>query len=139
MPIEPIKIEGLRDFQAALKRMDGESQKQLRLVLNDSADVVTSGARRMVASRSGKARGSIKSASSQREVRIKGGGAKAPYYPWLDFGGRVGRSNSIKRPFLKDGRYIYATFNARRSWFLERLEKGLSEMVRASGMDVDNG
>lgn len=138
MTIQRIKVDGLRDFQAALKNMDGESQKQLRLVLNESAEIVASGARRLVPSRSGRARSSIKTASSQREVRIKAGGAKASYYAWLDFGGRVGRNNSIKRAFVgKDGRYLYPTYNRRKAWVRENLEKGLKQLVESSGMSVD--
>lgn len=132
----PIKIEGLRELQAALKDMDGESQKQLRLVLNDAAELVVSGARRRVPSRSGRARGSIKASSGQREAKVKGGSARAPYYPWLDFGGSVGRNNSIKRPFLKDGRFIYATYNDRRAAIFKSLEKGLTKLVKESGLEV---
>lgn len=132
----PISVAGLRDFQAVLKAADGESQKQLRLVLNDAADVVAGGARRLVPSRSGRARGSVRSTSSQREARVSGGGARAKYYGWLDFGGtRIGRGGGkAARPFLRDGRYVYATYNRRRPWVLERLGKGLEDLIRRTGM-----
>lgn len=132
-----IRIEGLRDFQAALRKMDGESQKQIRLVLNDSIDIIATGARRLVPSRTGRARASIKTQSSQREARIKAGSAKAPYYPWLDFGGSVGRSNSINRPFLKSGRYIYPTYERRKPWFIERMQEGLDDLIKSAGMEPD--
>lgn len=132
----PISADGLREVQAALKAGDGESQKQLRVVLNDAAEVVAGGARRLVASRSGRARGSVRSTSSQREARVSGGGARAKHYGWLDFGGtRIGRGGGkATRPFLKDGRYIYATYNRRRPWVLERLGKGLDELIERTGL-----
>lgn len=137
MAAEVVKIEGLREFQASLRKIDGQAQKQLRLVLNDAAEVIVTGAQGLVPSRTGRARASIKAQSSQREAKVKAGSAKAPYYPWLDFGGSVGRANSVKRPFIKDGRYLYPTYERRRSWFAERLSKGLVTLVESSGLAVD--
>lgn len=134
---DPIRIDGLRELQRSLKDIDGESQKALRLVNNDAADIVVGGARRLVRSKSGKARGSIRARSSQREARVSGGGGRAPYYPWLDFGGAVGRARAIRRPFLKDGRYIYATYGARRTWILDRLEEGLIDLAKGAGLEVE--
>lgn len=136
-PIDPLKIHGLREFQAALKDMDGESQKKLRLVLNDAAELVADGARRRMPSKSGKARASVKAASSQREARVQGGGAKAPYYAWLDFGGAVGRDKSVKRTFYGGGRYIYPAYGAERTEIEDLLEKRLIELAEESGLDVE--
>lgn len=130
---DPIRATGLRELQAALKAADGQTQKQLRVVLNDAADVVTSGARQLVPTRSGRARGSVRSTSSQREARVTGGGGRAKHYAWLDFGGRVGRKHAVSRPFLADGRYIYATYNRRRPWVLRRLQDGLAALVKQMG------
>lgn len=132
----PIEIDGLREVQAALKAGDGESQKQLRVVLNDAAEVVVGGARGLVARRSGRARASLRAQSSQREARVVGGGGRAKHYPWLDFGGnRRGRGGGIaRRPFLRDGRYIYATYNRRRPWILDRLAKGLEALIERTGL-----
>lgn len=131
---QPVSVDGLRDLQAALKAGDGESQKQLRLVLNDSAEVVAGGARRLVPTRSGRARGSVRSTSSQREARVSGGGARAKHYGWLDFGGSVGRRRSVHRPFIREGRYIYATYGRRRAWVLERLATGLGDLIERTGL-----
>ena len=130
----PITVAGLRDVQAALKQVDGQSQKQLRVVLNDAAQVVVSGTRGAMPSRSGRARGSVRALSSQREARVAGGGGRASYYGWLDFGGSVGRRRSVKRRFIRDGRYMYATFNRRRAWILDRLGKGLEALIRSTGL-----
>lgn len=126
---EVLRIEGLREFQAKLKAADGQTQKRLRLVLNSAADLIVTGARPLVPVRTGKAANSLKAQSSQRLARVKAGGAKVPYYGWLDFGGSVGRQNSIHRPFLKDGRYIYPTYDANRPQILNIIEDGLSEII----------
>lgn len=135
--IEPIKIQGLRDLQAALKGLDGEAQKQLRLVLNGAATTVANAAARRVPTRTGKARSSIRPASSQREARVKAGGAKAAYYGWLDFGGAVGRKKNTRRRFLQEGRYMYPAFHANRDSIYNGLQKSLTDMLENVGLEVD--
>lgn len=133
---EAIEIRGLDKLQKSLREIDGQSQKKLRLVLNDSVEVIKTGVQRLVATDSGTARASVKNRSSQREARIRAGGNKAPYYPWLDFGGSVGRNNSIHRPFYKEGRYLYPTFDRRRAWFYKEMNDGLVKLIEQSGLDV---
>lgn len=133
--VDPLKIAGLRDLQAALKSMDGESQKLLRLTLNEAAETVAAGARRRVPTKTGRARGSVKAASSQREARVKAGSAKAPYFPWLDYGGRTGRNRSVSRPFVKTGRYLYPTYSANRESILTGLETSIRKLITQVGLD----
>lgn len=138
--IEPIKVAGLREFQRALKMMDGESQKKLRVVLNEAATTVARGAGRRVPRRTGRAGASVRAMSSQREARVMGGSNKVPYYPWLDFGGRVGRDRSVSRPFVQGGRYMYPTFSANRDSIYKALQKSLSDLAREAGLAVtDDG
>lgn len=134
--IETIKVQGLREFQQALREMDGESQKKLRVVLNRAADLVVNEATPKIPSKSGKARKSVKAMSSQREVRVKGGGAKVPYYPWLDFGGNAGPNKRISRPFKQKGRYIYPAWDDVRPKALEALQEGLVELAKEAGLEV---
>lgn len=133
---EPMKIAGLREFQASLKEADGESQKKLRLVLNEAAEIVATGARRRAPVRSGRGRASIKASSSQREARVKEGGAKAAYMPFIDFGGSVGRNKSVKRRYYPEGRLIYPAYGAQRDNIERLLEKRLVELAEDSGLDV---
>lgn len=134
--VDRISIRGLRDFQAALKAMDGESQKKLRVAMNAAADLVTERARRGVPTRSGKAKGSVKSASQQRVAQVKGGGNKAPYYPWLDFGGQVGRKGTPERRFIDVGRFIYPAFSAQYDEVMAELQGQLVALARDAGLDV---
>lgn len=136
--VEPIKINGLKEFQRALKQMDGETQKQLRVVLNSAADTVAQGAARRVPRRTGKAAASLRALSSQREARVMGGSKKVPYYGWLDFGGRIGRNKSQRRPFVKAGRYMYPTFAANRDPIYKALHNGLADLARNAGLEVSD-
>lgn len=134
--VEPIKINGLRDLQAALRQMDGESQKQLRVVLNRAAELVIDKARPRVPVDSGAAKSSLKARSGQREAKVVGGGRKAPYYPWLDFGGKVGRNKSIERKFISSGRFIYPAYKSQQDEILKALEKGIVELAQGAGLEV---
>jgi len=134
---DAIKIDGLAEFVRNLKKMDRELPKSLRVAFNTAADTIVTGARARVPSRSGRARGSVRAKSTQTAVRIAGGGSRAPYYPWLDFGGRVGRKHSVHRPFLRDGRYIYATFYDNVSELEDLTVKALLEAAAAAGIEVD--
>lgn len=135
--VEPLKIVGLRDLQRALKQADGESQKRLRLVLNKAADVVIEDASSLVPrGPSGAARASLKARSGQREAVAVGGGRKAPYYPWLDFGGRVGRKRSVERRVIKEGRYLYPSWSQNRKRILELLADEIAEVAKGAGLEV---
>lgn len=135
--IEPIKVEGLVEFQRALKQMDGESQKKLRVVLNTVGDSIAQGAARRVPTRTGAARASLRASSSQREARVSGGSRKVPYYGWLDFGGAVGKDKSVKRRFITAGRYIYPTLSANRDSITKALDKALTDLARDAGLKVN--
>lgn len=134
--VDPVKIVGLREFQAALKQMDGETQKQLRVVLNRAADMVTADAARKVPTRSGRARASLRAQSSQREAKVVGGSKKVPYYGWLDFGGRIGRDQKTRRPYVQGGRFMYPAFVANRDAIYQALADGLADLARDAGLEV---
>lgn len=135
---EPIRITGLREFSRDLKRLDSDLPKALRVAMNEAAELVVGDARPMVPSRSGRARKSMKAASTRTKVRVKAGGSRAPYYPWLDFGGRVGRKQSVERAVFKEGRYLYRSyFDLRqRGTFGDVLERALLDVARQAGVEV---
>lgn len=134
--IQPIRVEGLREFQAALKKTDGEAQKQLKVVLDNVSKVVAQGAERRVPRKTGRAAASLRAQSSQREARVVGGSKKVPYYAWLDFGGRVGRQRSVSRPFVRSGRYLWPTVAANRGPLEKALQKALIDLAREAGLEA---
>ena len=132
--IDPIKIDGLRDLQAALKAADGESQKQIRVVLNEAAEIVVAGARPLIPRRSGKLAASLKAASGQRDANVKLGGAKLGYAGWIEFGGRVGRNQSVRRPFVPAGRSVYPAVRRREADISRVMEDGLTRLAQSAGL-----
>lgn len=140
--VRPIEIEHLRELQAALKAADGESQKQIRVVFNQAADVVAGGARRRLPVRSGRARGSIKPLSQQRLAKVVAGSGRVPYYGFLDFGnapgrGRgVGRGDTHPRRFVPGGRYLYPSWDANRRSILDAMAAGIVAVAETAGLRV---
>lgn len=131
-----IAVTGLRELRAQLKAADANLPKQVRIALNKSSELVIGYARPRVPSRSGRARASLKVRSSQTEARVAAGGSRAPYYPWLDFGGSVGRDKSVSRPFYTEGRYIYPGLRQNRDEITQSMADALDELLRGAGFEV---
>ncbi len=136
---EAIRIEGLKEFRAGLKRMDKGLPKGIRVALNSVVDIVVDDARPRIPRRSGAAAASLKSQSTQTKARIKAGGNRARYFPWLDFGGRTGPGRSIERPFYKKGRYVWLSFADKRDEVTAALDGALAGVARDAGLDVTRG
>jgi hypothetical protein len=115
--------------------------RRIRLVLNDAAQLVVNEAEPVVPSLGGTAAGSIRTVSTQSKARVRAGGAKAPYYPWLDFGGRVGKYRQVHRNFIGEGRYIYPKYRRLRDSgvFQEKMISGLNELGSEAGLDMSGG
>lgn len=131
-----LKIEGLNEFRRNLKALDNDLPKALRLAFNEAADIIVDDAKPRVPHKRGKAKASVKARSTQKFSRVVGGGNRAPHYPWLDFGGRVGRGKSVRRPFLKHGRYIYRAYFANRGEYAKVMEAELIDVAKQAGFEV---
>lgn len=130
--IEPIKVEGLREFNRGLRALNADAPKGLRLAGNEAARIVVAAAKPRVPigpGKGGHAASSLKAASTRTAARVSAGGKKYPYYPWLDFGGRVGPAKSVRRPFLKQGRYIWAAFDDHRAEVEQTLRDQLAKVA----------
>lgn len=136
-----LTINGLREFNKALKDLDSKFPAMVRLALNKAVDAVIDEARPTIPTRTGRAQRSLRSQSSRTAARVVAGGPKAPYYPWLDFGGRVGRKKRTKRTFYTDGRYLYPTYFRMRDSgdFVEIMSKALIEVAESAGLKVEHG
>lgn len=136
---EPIRVVGLRELTRALRQTDAALPKEIRVAHNDVSGLLIAETRPKIPRRSGRAAGSLRAASTRKAVRVKAGGRRAPYYPWLDFGGRVGKGKSIKRPFLPDGRYLYESYYQLRSQgrIQERYVEALSRAAASGGLQIE--
>lgn len=132
-----IRIDGLAQFTRAVKKLDNELPKMVRIAMNDAAGIVVEYGQARVPRRSGRAYSSIKARSTRTFVRVVEGGSRAPHAPWLDFGGRVGRRHSVARPFIKEGRYLYPALRERNKEIREALENSLTRVARSAGLELD--
>lgn len=133
---EPIRVEGLAAIRRGLQQIGSDAPKALRVAANEAADIVVQAARRDVPRRSGKAAASIRAASTQTKTRVKSGGRRAPYMPWLDYGGKVGRNDTAARRFIADGRYVYPAYHANKDRFEEVLLKAIRKVAEDAGLEV---
>lgn len=135
--IEKVGVQGLAEFNRSLRRVSADAPKGLRVALNEAADHLITKAKPQIPRRTGAAADSLKAKSTRTAVRVGIGGRRAPYVPWLDFGGRTGRNRSVVRPFYKEGRYLYPTLREERPEFTRILEGALVNVVRSAGLEVD--
>lgn len=132
---DPIQVQGLKELQRGIKQVDRDMAKELRKAFNEVAGVVVDDIRRLVPVESGAARNSVRAASTQSAAAIKVGGRRAPHYPWLDFGGKVGINRSVTRPFIPGGRYLYPSIKRNRAVMLDALDDALDALFRKAGWD----
>ncbi len=132
-----IRVEGLREFQRALRSMDNDLPKQIRVILNDATGIVVAYAQPRIPRKTGRAAASVKARSSQREARVAVGGNRAPYYPWLDFGGQ-GRvaGRPAPRPFIREGRYLYPALTVKRQEVTDVMSRGIAALAERAGLEV---
>ncbi|WP_027934566.1 hypothetical protein [Amycolatopsis thermoflava] len=140
MADELIRVEGWRELSRSLRRANSELPKGLRLAANEAAQLVVNDARPKVPvgpGKGGHAASSIKAASTRTAARVQGGGSKFPYYPWLDFGGRVGPNKSVRRPFMKTGRYLWKSYADQKTKVAESLDTALRRVIEEAGIGVE--
>jgi hypothetical protein len=135
--IDPVKIEGLAEFNRALKKLSADLPKALRLAHNEAAQLIVDYAKPRVPRKTGRAAGSIKAKSTRTESRVSGGSKRVPWYPFIDFGGRVGPKRSVHRPFVKQGRYLYPALGANYDKFVDLLTNKLLDVARQAGVEVN--
>lgn len=105
-------------------------ERALLNVSRDIADDVISTVRGRVPYQSGTARSSYQSVVGSTGVELSFGGPQAPYVPWLEFGGKAGRSGA-SRPYVPGGRYLYPVIRqVSEDWESEILRalEGLSDL-----------
>ncbi|RQW83554.1 HK97 gp10 family phage protein [Micromonospora globispora] len=135
--VAKIQVTGLREFQRQLKAMDAGLPKQLRLALNEASGLIINYATARMPSRSGRAKASLKARSTQRTARVALGGNRAPYAPWLDFGGEGRRKGRpAYRPFIKAGRYVYPALDVKRDEVTDIMSEALTQLAKDAGLEV---
>jgi hypothetical protein len=134
---EPIKVEGLAEVNRALRKLDKDAPKGLRLANNEAADLLVSKTIPKIPRKSGAAAKSVRAQSTRTSARVSIGGPRAPYLPWLDFGGQ-GRiaGRPAPRQFIKEGRYVFPTLEENQSQIGKALQDALGKVVADAGLET---
>lgn len=133
-----VEVGGLAQLSKGLRAIDSQAPKELRLALNSAADLLVDATRPKIPSLSGAARRSLVARSTRTSARVAVGGKKAPYVPWLDFGGQGRRpGRPAERPFLREGRYVYPTLREIRPRIEAQLQESITAVVRNAGLEPD--
>lgn len=126
-----IRILGLPEVNAALHKfgdgLDDEMRDQFGPMVSDAVGRIRS----EIPHLTGAAAASVD--GSGNTVTI--GGDDAPYAPWLDFGGNVGRDDNISRPYVRGGRYLYPSL-ADDDRLTDAGEKAIEVQGRKQGFEV---
>jgi hypothetical protein len=85
------QVVGLRELQAAFRKTGKGSGHFIQVRLKQVATLVASAvAGRVIVGLTGHAAASVRPVATQQGAGVVAGGPRAPYYPWLEFGGSTG-------------------------------------------------
>lgn len=132
-----IEVEGLAALNRGLRAVDKDAPKELRLALNEGANLFADRIRPEVPTVTGAARRSVVARSTRTSARVAVGGKRAPWFPWLDFGGQ-GRvaGRPAPREFIADGRYVYPTLRRVRPEIQDKLQESITAVIRNAGLEA---
>lgn len=164
MPIK-LELKGLKEFQSALRNIAPAARKEFATDLKAIGKMVATDAAADMPRVTGKARRSVKvkvvANRGFEGVSISEGGTVAPYVPWLDFGGTVGRgrksnarvtiasggrvsvqrgrakgTGTVVRPYIKDGRYLYPAYFRRYDDMVAATFEAVKRATTSAGLEV---
>lgn len=132
MADEMIKVYGLSELSRALKRLDAELPKHMRVRLKGIAERVAAIVRERVPSVSGNLARNIKARATRTRASVA---STADYAAVNEFGGwpKPGPGGS-GYPFVKAGRYVFPAVEAQRSRIEDELIAALNETISEAGL-----
>ncbi len=137
-----VRVLGLRDFQRSIQRLDRGIHRDMDKALRGAAKIVATTAKPTLPTgpaAGGHARSSVRPYAKTGSAGVRGGGSRFPYYGWLEFGGRVGPDGSVRRRWVKKGRYLLPAFLANRVRVRREMARVVARAARAAGLRVIRG
>lgn len=162
-----MKLTGVAEYLTALRKVAPEAKKELSTDLKAIGKMVVTDAQGEMSFKrpTGRARRAYKVKVVTRRgfegVEISEGGTVAPYLPWLDFGGSVGRgrkstarvslhgggrvtvkrvgsrgTGSVVRPYIKEGRYLYPAYYRRYDDMVAATFEAVNRACHSAGLAV---
>jgi hypothetical protein len=139
VPDVKVRIKGLPELRRAFLQVEGGEKGALKSAFLPIAGRIAGSVSGKVPKLTGLAAASVKARATDRGASIAVGGQAVPYYPWLDFGGSVGRGDRIKRPYLPEGRYLYPTIRAARPEIEDAAGDAILGLAKRAGFEVKGG
>lgn len=116
-----------------IEKLGSGVERALKNVSQDLADDAVNLAKSKVPRVSGRGAGTYRATTGADGAEIHFGGSTAPYVPWLEFGGKAGRSGAT-RPYVPGGRYLYPSLRKVLDGWEKEIMRGLEGL---SDLDVD--
>jgi len=114
-----VKIEGLAKLRRELKAVQKDLPKELTKVSEDAAEIVAEQSRLIVPVRTGRLRGSIKSAAIAKGGQVRTVGV--PYAKVIHFG--------WAKHHIRPNPFIYDALDDRRDEVVAKFEQGLAALM----------
>lgn len=132
-----VEIDGLERVDAMLTALAQACVSQLDDSINDTADRVaarTRGLMPMGPTAHGHLRESVGiERTAGLHATVSHGGPRYPYSAWLEFGGSVGRHNSVHRTWIRGGRYLYRALSTVKPDIEPGMREGMRQACRETG------
>jgi hypothetical protein len=139
MPGVEVRVRGGAKLMAELGVFGRQLPRVVKQAAKEAATPVARQTKAVVPfgpAKGGHVRSSIRVATSRRGVAIRSGGNRFRYYPWLEFGGRVGRRKSVHRERIRAGRYLYPSLVANRAGIERTMNRLIVRAALGSGLNA---
>ena len=134
-----VEIDGVAQVDAALVALAQACDRQLDEEIDDTADTVASRTRAAMPlgpTAHGHLRGSVGvERTAGLRATVAHGGPRFPYSAWLEFGGNVGRHNSVHRTWIRGGRYLFRALSSVKPGIEPGMHEGMRQACRETGWD----
>jgi hypothetical protein len=135
-----IDVEGLAQFRAALRRVDADFARQVKVANVDAAEMVVARARANAAAQGGvaaKAARSLRAAQTAAAAKVRLGSAADPYALGAEFGGGSRPQTRQFKPWRGSGGgagyFLYPAIRASRSQIVGLYAAALARIAREAG------
>ena len=140
MPNPGVYVE-LKDVRAYLRRVEPSLLPVLRKELKAVVDrTVVPTARSSMPTGppvKGHAKNSVRATAAGNRIDVRAGGARAPHFGWLEFGGTLRpsgkRRNTQTRPVVRRGRYLYPALDRNIDRLAQEAGRGISTVLKQQG------
>lgn len=123
-----LKIEGYRELQRGLRKIDADTAKAMRKAAKDAAEEVRRTAKTLVPVDSGALQRSIKASATVRGAAVLAGSGIPPYAPLIHFGAVRDRTTGRRRNIAPQP-FLYEAMDRRREDVVENYARQVEQLI----------